>query len=390
MKTIYLDHSATTPVDPEVLEKMLPYFSLDFGNASSLHSLGQKANEAIEEARGHVAQLIGASPNEIIFTSGGTESDNLALRGVFLKLCPEKNHLITSTIEHHAVLHTIEDLVKHNGAEATYVGVDDKGRVNPKDIENAITPKTSLVSIMMANNEIGTIEPIKEIAAICKAKGVLLHTDAVQAIGKIPVDVRDLGVDLLTISAHKFYGPKGVGALYIRKGVRVSPVQTGGAHERNIRSGTYNTPGIVGMGWASKLAKENLEANYMHTKNLRDNLQERLLAQIPDIIVNGDQTNRVPHILNISVKYVEGEGMLMFLDMDGNIQASSGSACTSKSLAASHVLKAMCIPHELINGSIRFSFGKDNTMEHVDKVMEIFPSIVSRLRAMSALGPDKK
>lgn len=390
MKTIYLDHSATTPVDSEVLEKMLPFFSLDFGNASSLHSLGQRANEAIEEARSRVAQLIGASPNEIIFTSGGTESDNLAIRGAFLKLCPEKNHIITSTIEHHAVLHTIEDLVKHSGAEATYVGVDDKGRVNPKDIEEAITPKTALVSIMMANNEIGTIEPIKEIAAICKAKGVLLHTDAVQAIGKIPVDVKDLGVNLLTISAHKFYGPKGVGALYIHKGVRISPVQTGGAHERNIRSGTYNTPGIVGMGWASKLAMENLEVNYMHTKSLRDSLQERLLAQIPDIIVNGDQTNRVPHILNISVKYVEGEGMLMFLDMDGNIQASSGSACTSKSLAASHVLKAMCIPHELINGSIRFSFGKDNTLEHVNKVMEIFPSIVSRLRAMSTLGSDKK
>lgn len=390
MKTIYLDHSATTPVDPEVLEKMIPFFSLDFGNASSLHSLGQKANEAIEEARAYVAQLISATPNEIIFTSGGTESDNLAIRGSFLRLCPEKKHLITSTIEHHAVLHTIEDLVKHNGAEATFVGVDEKGRINLKDIESAITSKTALVSIMMANNEIGTIEPIKEVAAICKAKGVLLHTDAVQAVGKIPVDVKDLGVDLLTISAHKFYGPKGVGALYIRKGVRVSPVQTGGAHERNIRSGTYNTPGIVGMGWASKLAMDNLEDNYMHTKSLRDSLQERLLAQISDIIVNGDQSNRVPHILNISVKYVEGEGMLMFLDMDGNIQASSGSACTSKSLAASHVLKAMCIPHELINGSIRFSFGKDNSMEHVDKVMEIFPSIVSRLRAMSALGPDKK
>ncbi len=389
MNSIYLDHSATTPLDGEVLKKMMPYFSEIFANASSMHSQGQKAAEAIEEARLQVAGLINASPSEIIFTSGGTESDNLAIRGLFLRLCPEKNEIITSAIEHHAVLHTVQDLEKHYGAKAIYLPVDGKGRVNPADVEKTITGKTSLVSVMMANNEIGTIEPIEEIARICKLRGVAFHTDAVQAIGKIPVDVKALGVDLLSMSAHKFYGPKGVGALYIKKGVRLNPVMTGGSHERSLRSGTYNTPGIVGMGWAAKLAKDKLPWHMEYTAMLRDDLQKRIFDEIPDVFINGDEKNRLPQILNISIKFAEGESMLMFLDMDGNIQASSGSACTSKSLAASHVLNAMCIPHEFINGSIRFSFGKDNTMDHVDKVMAIFPQIVKKLREMSAIGPDK-
>ncbi len=390
MGPIYLDNAATTPVDPLVLEMMLPYFTELYGNASSLHTMGQKAEAAIELARKQVAELLNANTNEIIFTSGGTESDNLAIRGVFMKLCPDKNKIITSAIEHHAVLHTVQDLEKHEGAQGVYLPVDKTGQVNPAEIEKAIDDKTALVSVMMANNEIGTIQPIKEIAAICRAKGVLFHTDAVQAVGKIPVDVKDLGVDLLTVSAHKFYGPKGVGALYIRKGVRLATIMTGGSHERNIRSGTYNTPGIVGLGQAAKLAKECLFDNYTHTKALRDDLEQRIFENIPEVFVNGHPTDRLPHILNVSIKYAEGESMLMFLDMDGDIQASSGSACTSKSLAASHVLKAMCVPHEFINGSIRFSFGKQNTFEHVDRVIEILPSIVRKLRDMSAIGPDKQ
>ena len=390
MNSIYLDHSATTPVDPDVLNRMMPYFSEIFGNASSNHSQGQKAAEAVEEARTRVAELINAQPSEIIFTSGGTEADNMAIRGVFFKLQPQKNHIITSAIEHHAVLHTAQDLEKNFGALATYLPVDKNGRVNPEDVAKAITEKTALVTIMMANNEVGTIQPIEEIGKICHEKGVYFHTDAVQAIGKIPVDVKALGVDLLSISAHKFYGPKGVGVIYIKRGTKLLPTTTGGSHERGIRPGTYNTPGIVGMGWAAKLAKDRLSWHMEHTGKLRDELQKRIIEQIPEVLINGDQANRLPQILNVSIKYCEGESMLLFLDMDGNIQASSGSACTSKSLAASHVLLAMCLPHDIINGSIRFSFGKDNVADHVEKVMEILPGIVKKLRAMSAIGPDKR
>jgi len=390
MNSIYLDHSATTPVDSEVLAKMMPYFSEIFGNASSNHSQGQKSTEAVEEARNYVAELINASPAEIYFTSGGTEADNMAVRGVFLKLCDEKNHIITSAIEHHAVLHTYGDLEKHFGAQVTYIPVDKNGRVNPDDVANAITDKTALVSVMMANNEVGTIQPIEEIGRICHEKGVYFHTDAVQAVGKIPVDVKTQGVDLLSISAHKLYGPKGTGAIYIKRGTKFQPITTGGSHERGIRPGTYNTSGIVGLGWAAKLAKDRLSWHMEHTGKLRDELQRRITELIPEVLINGDQDHRLPQILNVSIKYCEGESMLLFLDMDGNIQASSGSACTSKSLAASHVLLAMCLSHEIINGSIRFSFGKDNTQEHVDKVIEILPDIVKRLRAMSAIGPDKR
>ncbi len=390
MKSVYLDHSATTPVDPEVLEAMIPYFTEEFGNASSQHSVGQKAFEAVENARKQIAGLINADPAEIYFTSGGTEADNMALRGAYYRLTPDKNHIITTQIEHHAVLHTVQDLVKNYGATATYLPVDKDGTVNPADLEQAITDKTAIVSIMMANNEVGTIQPIAELAKICKEKGVYFHTDAVQAVGKIPVDVKALGVDLLSISAHKFYGPKGIGVIFIRKGVKIRPVMVGGGQEKSLRPGTYNTPGIVGMGKAAQLAGERLVWHMEHTGKLRDELQKRIAENISDIKINCSCGNRLPQILNVSIRYCEGEAMLMLLDMDGNIQASSGSACTSQSLAASHVLLAMCVPHDIINGSIRFSFGKDNTMKDVDKVMEVLPAVVARLRAMSAIGPDKE
>lgn len=390
MKTVYLDHSATTPVDPEVLNAMLPYFTEEFGNASSQHSVGQVAFEAVETARRQVAELINADPGEIYFTSGGTEADNMALRGAFFRLMPEKNHIITTQIEHHAVLHTVEDLVKNYGATATYLPVDADGIVDPAEVDKAITEKTAIVSVMMANNEVGSIQPIEAIAKICKARNVYFHSDAVQAVGKIPVDVKALGLDMIAISAHKFYGPKGVGAIFIRKGVKIRPVTVGGGQEKSLRPGTYNTPGIVGMGKAAQMARERLVWHMEHTGKLRNELQKRIEQSISDVKVNCCCANRLPQILNVSIRFCEGEAMLMLLDMDGNIQASSGSACTSQSLAASHVLRAMCVPHDIINGSIRFSFGKDNTMADVDKVMEVLPEVVKKLRAMSAIGPDKE
>lgn len=390
MKTVYLDHSATTPVDPEVLKEMLPFFTENFGNASSQHSVGQVAFEAVEKARKQVAELINAEPGEIFFTSGGTEADNMAIRGAYLRLAPDKNHIITTQIEHHAVLHTVQDLVKNYGASATYLPVDENGIVKLDELKKAITDTTAIVSIMMANNEVGAIQPVSEIAKICNAKNVYFHSDAVQAIGKIPVDVKTIGMDMLSISAHKFYGPKGVGAIFIKKGSKIRPTSVGGGQEKSIRPGTYNTPGIVGMGKAAALAKEKLEWHMEHTGKLRNELQKRITDTIPDIKINCCCNVRLPQILNVSIRYCEGEAMLMLLDMDGNIQASSGSACTSQSLAASHVLLAMCVPHDIINGSIRFSFGKDNTMADVDKVMEVLPKVVDKLRAMSAIGPDKE
>lgn len=390
MRTVYLDHSATTPVDPEVLSEMTHFFSDCFGNASSQHSVGQEAFEAIEKARKNVAELINADPNEVYFTSGGTEADNMAIRGAYHRLSPDKNHIITTQIEHHAVLHTVQDLVKNYGATATYLPVDENGIVKLDGLEKAITEKTAIVSIMMANNEVGAIQPVDEIAKICNARNVYFHSDGVQAVGKMPLDVKAIGIDMLSMSAHKFYGPKGVGALYIRKGVKIRPISVGGGQEKSIRPGTYNTPGIVGMGMAAKLAKEKLAWHIEHTGKLRDELQKRITETIPDIKVNCCCSTRLPQILNVSIRYCEGEAMLMLLDMDGNIQASSGSACTSQSLAASHVLLAMCVPHDIINGSVRFSFGKDNTMADVDKVMEVLPKVVEKLRAMSAIGPDKE
>ncbi|HOO97338.1 MAG TPA: cysteine desulfurase family protein [Caldisericia bacterium] len=390
MDSIYLDHSATTPVDQRVVEKMLPYYSTHYGNASSIHSLGQKAKDDIEIARAHMAALINASPDEIIFTSGGTESDNLAIRGAFLKLSPNgKNHIITTKIEHHAILHTVEDLVKNYGATATYLDVDSDGLINLEQLKSAITDKTCIVSVMAANNELGTIQPMEEIGKICKEKGVWFHTDAVQAAGKMEFDVEKFSISMASFSAHKFYGPKGVGALYIKKGINIKPIYTGGGHEKGIRPGTYNTPGIVGMGEAARLAKENFDDSYKHTKELRDYLEKRISEEIKYVGFNGSRTNRLPQVASISFRYVEGESILMFLDMEGNIQASSGSACTAGDLHASHVLLAISLPHEICNSTLRFSFGKDNTKEQVDKVMEILPGIIERLRKMSPIAPKE-
>ena len=384
-RQVYLDHSATTPVRPEVLAAMLPYFAGKFGNASSVHRWGYAARDAIIVAREKVASLIEASPNEIIFTSGGTEADNLAIRGIAHARKSKGNHLITSQIEHHAVLHTFEALQKE-GFEVTFVPCDKYGLIDPDDVRRAIRKDTILVSIMHGQNEVGTVEPIKQIGEIAREHGVLFHTDAVQSAGKIPIDVKDMNVDLLTLSSHKIYGPKGVGALYVRRGVRLTPQVTGGAHERMRRAGTENVPGIIGFGEASRLAKAELPEEAERLSKLRDKLIEGLLREIPDVVLNGHPVLRLPHNVNVSVKYLEGESILLNLDRMG-VAASSGSACTSGSLEPSHVLLAMGLSHETAHGSLRFSLGMSNTEEDVDYVLEILPPIVGKLRAMSPLGP---
>jgi len=384
-RLVYLDHSATTPVRPEVLAAMLPYFANKFGNASSVHRWGYEARQAINDAREKVASLIEASPNEILFTSGGTESDNLAIRGVAHSRKAKGKHLITSQIEHHAVLHTFEALQKE-GFEVTFVPCDKYGLIDPDDIKRAIRKDTILISIMHGQNEVGTIEPIKEIGAIAREHGVLFHTDAVQSAGKVPIDVRDMNIDLLTVSSHKIYGPKGVGALYVRKGVRLVPQVTGGAHERRMRAGTENVPGIVGFGEACRLAKADLPEESQRLANLRDKLIQGILDKIPDVVLNGHPTLRLPHNVNVSVKYLEGESILLNLDRMG-VAASSGSACTSGSLEPSHVLLAMGLSHETAHGSLRFTLGRSNTEEDIDYVLEVLPPIVEKLRSMSPLGP---
>ncbi|MFY9471547.1 MAG: cysteine desulfurase NifS, partial [Bacillota bacterium] len=363
-RLVYLDHSATTPVRPEVLAAMLPYFANKFGNASSVHRWGYEARQAINDAREKVASLIEASPNEILFTSGGTESDNLAIRGVAHSRKAKGKHLITSQIEHHAVLHTFEALQKE-GFEVTFVPCDKYGLIDPDDIKRAIRKDTILISIMHGQNEVGTIEPIKDIGAIAREHGVLFHTDAVQSAGKVPIDVRDMNIDLLTVSSHKIYGPKGVGALYVRKGVRLVPQITGGAHERRMRAGTENVPGIVGFGEACRLAKADLPEESQRLANLRDKLIQGILDKIPDVVLNGHPTLRLPHNVNVSVKYLEGESILLNLDRMG-VAASSGSACTSGSLEPSHVLLAMGLSHETAHGSLRFTLGRSNTEEDID------------------------
>ncbi|MEZ4811959.1 MAG: cysteine desulfurase family protein [Caldisericia bacterium] len=390
MDTIYLDHNATTPVDKGVVEKMLPYFTNGFGNPSSAHKKGEEASKAIELARTEFAKLIGAEPSEIIFTSGGTEADNIAIRGVCFKLAPEKNHIITSKIEHPAVLQTVEYLEKHHGAEVTYLDVDAGGRINLDDLTGAITEKTALVTIMTANNEVGTIQPMEEIGKICADKGVLFHTDAVQAVGKMSFDVNKFGISLAAFSAHKFYGPKGIGALYVRKGTKLEAQTTGGGQEKKLRPGTLNTPGIIGIGEAARLARENLDSHTKHVKGLRDYFVGRLKEEIPHLVFHGDPKHQLPQVASVGFSFVEGESILMFLDMDGNIQASSGSACSAGDLHASHVLLAMGVSHASANGTIRFSFGKDNTKEQVDKVMEVLPPIITRLRKMSPLAPKEE
>ncbi|WP_091935026.1 cysteine desulfurase NifS [Methanolobus profundi] len=383
MKRIYMDHSATTPVDPLVVDAMLPYFSEMFGNSSSLHSFGMEAAEALARAREQVAEAIGASPEEIIFTSGGTESDNLAIRGV-IPHDAGKKHIITSVIEHPAVLNTCAFL-ESMGHDITYVPVDADGIIDLQELKGSIRDDTVLISVMHANNEVGTIQPIEEIAKIAKENDIYFHTDAVQTVGKVPVNVDDLGVDMLSISSHKIHGPKGAGALYVRKGTVIEPIVFGGNHERGLRSGTENIPGIVGLGKAMSLASELLGTDAKHMQEMRDSLISRVFDALPDVRLNGHPTQRLPNNVNLSFKYVEGESMLMMLDMKG-IAVSTGSACSSKSMNASHVLTSLKLEDDYIHGSLRISLGKENTMEDVDYVVESLKEIVLKLREMSPLS----
>ncbi len=384
MRRVYLDHAATTPLHPEVSSLMCEFMAETFGNPSSLHSFGREARKWMEEARQKVAELIGAASEEIIFTSGGTEADNLAILGVAWSRREKGNHLITSAIEHHAVLDTCEFLAR-NGFEVTVLPVDGYGVVDPDAVRRAIRKNTILISIMHANNEIGTIEPIEEIGRIAREHGVVFHTDAVQTAGKIPVNVVDLGVDLLSLSAHKIYGPKGVGALYIRNGIRIKPVLHGGGQERKLRSGTENTIGIVGFGKAAEIAARDLEQEASRTRTLRDRLIQGVFEKIPEVRLNGHPEQRLPHNANFSFSYVEGESLILGLDLQG-IAASSGSACSSRSLQPSHVLKALGLPPELVHGSVRMTLGRANTGADIDYVLEVLPGIVERLRRFSPLA----
>lgn len=384
MNRIYLDHSATTPVDPQVAELMMKYLVDCYGNPSSVHSFGREVRKALDEARSQVASFIGANPSEITFTSGGTEADNIAIQGAARARQKKGKHIITSAIEHHAVLDTCEYLAK-NGYDLTVLPVDSEGLVDVNDLEKAIRPDTILVSIMHANNEVGSIQPVEEIGKITREKDILFHVDAVQSLGKCPIDVRTMNADLLTISSHKIYGPKGVGALYIRKGVRISPLTFGGAQERKIRSGTENAPGIIGFGKACELSGQRMQEETAQLIRLRDKLIEGILAKIDHVKLNGPLgEKRLPNNVNVSIKFVEGESLLLSLDMLG-IAASSGSACTSGSLDPSHVLLAMGLSHEEAHGSLRFSLGRQNTDKDIDFVLEELPKIVKRLRAMSPL-----
>lgn len=383
MDRIYLDNAATTPVDKRVLEAMLPYYSDVFGNPSSLYSYGQEAKKAIEEAREKVAKALGADAEEIYFTSGGSESDNWALKGVAYALKNKGNHIITTEIEHHAVLHTCRYLEKE-GFKVTYLPVDEYGLVKPEDVKKAITDKTILVSIMFANNEIGTIEPIEELVKIAHEKNIYFHTDAVQAVGNVPIDVKKLDVDLLSLSAHKIYGPKGVGALYIKKGVKIHSLIQGGTQEKNRRAGTENVPGIVGLGEAIELITKNLDSHINKLTFLRDKLINGILEKIPYTRLNGHPTKRLPGNVNVSFEFIDGESLILNLDMAG-ICASSGSACTSGSLEPSHVLLAIGLPRELARESLRLTIGKDNTEEDIDKVLEVLPQIIKRLRSISQI-----
>ncbi|HAV10499.1 MAG TPA: cysteine desulfurase NifS [Dehalococcoidia bacterium] len=392
MKRVYLDYAATTPVHPDVLKAMLPYFTDSFGNPSSIYSYGQEAKGAIENARGRIAGLIGAREDEIVFTSGGTEADNWALLGVLHAQEKRGDHIITSAIEHHAVLETCEALQKR-GYSVTHVPVDEHGLINPDDVRKAITGKTVLISIMYANNEIGTIEPIAEIGKIAKEAGIYFHTDAVQAVGHIPVNVDDLGIDLLSASAHKLYGPKGIGALYIRKGTKIATLIHGGGQERRRRSGTENVPSIVGFGKAAEIAVREMQAELARLTSLRDKLIHGLFNHIERIKLNGHPMRRLPNNVNINVEFVEGESMLINLDLEG-ICASTGSACSSSNLEASHVLIALGMHPVDAHGSLRFSLGKWTTEDDIQRVFDVLPKIIGKLRAMSPLvskttGRDK-
>lgn len=387
MERIYLDNAATTRVRPEAVQAALPIMTEIYGNPSSIHSFGREAKKALEKARCQVAAAIGAKKEEIYFTAGGSESDNWALKGVAHILSSKGKHIITTAIEHHAILHTCAALEKE-GFTVTYLPVDEYGRVTAEQVEKALTPETILVSVMMANNEIGTVEPIAEIGAVCKAHKVLFHTDAVQAVGHLPIDVKAMNIDLLSLSGHKFYAPKGTGALYIRTGVRLQNLIEGGAQERSRRAGTENLPAIVGMGAAIELITAEMPEETPRMTALRDKLIRGILDAIPESRLNGHPTQRLPGNVNISVRYIEGESLLLSLDMAG-IAASSGSACTSGSLDPSHVLLAIGLPHEIAHGSLRFSLGRETTEEQIDYVLEQLPKIVERLRAMSPLYADR-
>lgn len=384
MQKVYLDNAATTKVRDEVVEAMLPYFTEYFGNPSSLHLFAREAGKGLDTARAQVAKALNAKPEEIIFTGGGSESDNMVLRGIPEAYKKKGKHVITSAVEHHAVLHTLEAMEKEGRVEVTYLPVDEYGMVTAEQVEKAIRPDTVLVSIMFANNEVGTIMPIEQIGETCRKYGVLFHTDAVQAVGHVPVDVEKMHIDLLSLSGHKFHGPKGVGALYVRKGVRIPALILGGAQERRKRAGTENVPGIVGMGKAIELATAELEDNAAKMKVLRDRLIFGIPARIPDVKLNGHPTERLPNNVNFSIRFIEGESILLMLDLNG-IAASSGSACTSGSLDPSHVLLAMGLSHEVAHGSLRLTLSEFTTPEEIDYVLDTLPPIVEKLRTMSPL-----
>jgi cysteine desulfurase len=382
-RIIYMDHAATTFTRPDVVSAMLPYFTEHFGNPSSVYSIARVTKEAIERSRIQVATALGAEPDEIYFTGGGTESDNWAIKGVAFANRKRGNHIITSKIEHHAVLHTCQFLEKE-GFEVTYLPVDRNGMVIPEDLEKAITDRTILITIMYANNEIGTIEPIAELGAIARKHNVYFHTDAVQAIGSVPIDVKAQKIDLLSLSAHKFYGPKGVGALYIKKGVRIENLLHGGGQEKRRRAGTENIPGIVGLGRAIELVTADIPGHSTQVAAMRDRLTTGILEKIPDARLNGHPEKRLPGNINISFEFIEGESMLIWLDDEG-ICASTGSACTSGSLEPSHVLLATGLPVEISHGSLRLTLGDANKPGDVDVILDILPKVVTKLREMSPL-----
>ena len=385
MRKVYLDNAATTALSPRVLEKMTPYLTGIYGNASSPHSFGQAARAGVEHAREQVAKAINAEPGEIVFTGCGTESDDTVLFGAAERYAKKGDHIITTNVEHHAILHACAALEKR-GLRVTYLPVDKDGLITPEQVRDAITDKTILVSVMAANNEIGTIMPIKEIASVCPERGGLFHTDAVQAIGHIPIDVKAMGIDMLSMSAHKFHGPKGVGVLYERKGIRLPSYIIGGEQEKGRRAGTENVAGIVGLGEAIELATANMEETSKRMIMLRDKLIAGIEASIPEVKLNGHRTKRLPNNVNFSIKYIEGESILLMLDMNG-IAASSGSACTSGSLDPSHVLLALGLTHEVAHGSVRLTLGDDTTEEDIDYVLDVLPKVAHRLRAMSPICP---
>ena len=386
-KLIYLDNAATTRTAPQVVEAMLPYFSELYGNPSSIYDFAGQSKEAVLKAREQIAEVLGAKKEEIYFTAGGTEADNWALKAAYEAYADQGNHIITTKIEHHAILHTCEYLEKKRGARITYLDVDENGLVRLEDLEAAITPETILISVMFANNEIGTIEPIKEIGRTAREHGILFHTDAVQAFGQVPIQVDDCCIDMLSSSAHKINGPKGIGFLYIRKGVKIRSFVHGGAQERKRRAGTENVPGIVGYGKAAQLAASTMEERTKKERELRDHMIQRILTEIPYARLNGDAHKRLPNNVNVSFQFIEGESLLLMLDSFG-ICASSGSACTSGSLDPSHVLLAIGLPHEIAHGSLRMTLSEETTREDIDFTVEKLKDIVQNLRNMSPLYED--